>query len=237
MTVDPDHANASAAGPALADDPLRDALLEATLPNVAFDGWTRQALLHGAARIGEQAATAEALFPRLPRDLLVHFSDWADRRMIAAIDAERAAFDDVRVRDRVTACVLARLDALEPHKDATRRAVTLLALPGQAGLAARLLWQSVDRMWDLAGDTATDHNRYTKRALLAGVQSATLLCWLGDDSPGHETTRAFLDRRIDEVLRLGRATGPLIGRVVGLAATPCRLAGTLRTRLRAFGDA
>lgn len=221
------------------DDPLRDALLLATLPNVPFDGWTRRALLDGAAAADIAPATAEALFPRVPRDLLVHLSDWADRRMIGAVAADRDAFEAGRVRDKVAWCVRARLSALDPHKDAVRRAAATLALPGHAGLSARLLWRTVDRMWDLAGDTATDHNRYTKRALLAGVQSATLLYWLTDDSPGHEATHAFLDRRIDEVLRIGRATGPLIGRMLSLATTPCRLTGTVRDRLRdrAFGTA
>src|SRR5712671_1257964 len=62
--------------------------------------------------------------------------------------------------------------------------------------------KAVDAMWYAAGDTSTDFNFYTKRATLAGVYSSTLLYWLADRSPGSEATWGFLDRRIDDVMKI-----------------------------------
>jgi ubiquinone biosynthesis protein COQ9 len=83
-----------------------------------------------------------------------------------------------------------------------RRALALLSLPFNAGLALKLLYKTVDAMWYAAGDTSTDFNFYTKRATLAGVYSSTLLYWLADRSPGSEATWDFLDRRIDDVMKI-----------------------------------
>ena len=67
--------------------------------------------------------------------------------------------------------------------------------------AARLGWRSADAMWRLAGDTATDYNHYSKRAILGAVYASTMAVFLNDESDGYADTRAFLARRIDQVMR------------------------------------
>ncbi len=214
---------------------LRDAILEATLPHVAFDGWTDRTLRDGAVAAGHEPGAAARAFPRGGVDAIVHFSDWADRRMLAAIADEADSFAALRVRDKITRAVRLRLELLEPHHEAVRRAMTVLAMRAQAGQSARLLYRSVDAMWRAAGDTATDFNFYTKRGLLAGVQSSTMLYWLGDGSEGHAATWSFLDRRIADVMRIGKAIGKLRG-ATGQGGEgrplPLRLAMGLGARLR-----
>ena len=70
-----------------------------------------------------------------------------------------------------------------------------------------LLYRTVDAIWYAAGDTSADFNFYTKRATLAGVFSSTLFYWLNDRSEGNEATWAFLDRRIDDVMRFEKFKG------------------------------
>jgi ubiquinone biosynthesis protein COQ9 len=159
----------------------RDAALEAALPRVPALGWD---------------AAAEG-FPGGAMGMVAWFSDRADRAM-----AELAAtpgFQALRTTARVRALVLHRLGFLERHRDAVRRAAGLLARPGRAG---RLLAGTVDQIWNLAGDAATDANRHSKRAILAGVYAATLLYWLRD--PGAEALAGFLDRRLAGAARIGR---------------------------------
>jgi ubiquinone biosynthesis protein COQ9 len=103
------------------------------------------------------------------------------------------------------------------HREAVRRALGLLALPHNAPVAATTLWRTVDAIWYAAGDTATDFNYYTKRGLLAGVYSATVLYWLEDRSEGLADTWTFLDRRIGDVMRVPQALGAIRDR---LAAFP-----------------
>jgi ubiquinone biosynthesis protein COQ9 len=179
----------------------RDALIEAMLPDVAFDGWTRPALRAAARRIGVPAAEALALFPDGTADFAACFSRWADRRMLDRL--ETLPLDQLRVPERIALAVNIRLEIVEPWREAVRRALVLLALPQNGALALRLLYETVDGIWYAAGDSATDFSFYTKRATLAGIYAATLLYWLEDRSPGFADTRAFLDRRLADVARIG----------------------------------
>lgn len=182
---------------------MRRAILNALLPNVAFDGWTDKALAQAAEQAGYDAVDAKRAFPRGPVQAVDYFSAETDRRMIEALD--RLDLPAMRIRDRIACAVRTRLDLLAPHKEAVRRAVAFEALPGHAPQAVRAVSRTVDAMWHAAGDTATDWNYYTKRALLAGVYTSTVLVWLGDQSADGAETWVFLDRRIEDVMRIEKA--------------------------------
>jgi ubiquinone biosynthesis protein COQ9 len=181
----------------------RDALIEAMLPDVVFDGWSRAALRAAARRIGMPTAQALALFGGGPAAFVACFSRWADRRMLDRL--ETAPLNELRVPERIALAVTTRLEIVEPWREATRRALVVLALPQHAPLAMRLLYETVDGIWYAAGDSATDFSFYTKRLTLAGIYAATLLYWFEDRSDGFAETRAFLDRRLAGVARLGEA--------------------------------
>ena len=205
----------------------RDALLLAALPHVAFDGWTGQALRRGAEAAGfgpEDIATA---FPGGVAEVADHFHDWADRAMVARLDEAGSAYAELRVRDRITEAVLTRLDLLLPYRDAVRRDLSRRSLRPVSRRGLRQLYRTVDAMWRAAGDSSTDFNFYTKRGLLAGVYASTLLVWLDDRSEEQEITRAFLERRIGEVLAIGKRMSGL-KRVGDWAEAPFRLAARLR---------
>lgn len=189
-------------GETLADAP-RLALLRAVLPHVAFDGWSERALKAGAADLGMTAAMARALFPGGGTELVALHCRNMDDEMARLLAAR--GLDTLRVRDRIVAAVRLRLELAGTEREAVRRAVTLLALPGNAGLGARLLYGTVDAIWRAAGDTATDWNFYSKRGLLAAVYGSSVLYWLQDDSEGYEDTWAFLSRRVDDVMRIPKA--------------------------------
>jgi ubiquinone biosynthesis protein COQ9 len=178
----------------------RDRILLATLPHVAFDGWTRKALTAGVTDACLGPDMALRAFPDGIPELVDHFADWADRRMLVELEHRGAAA--MRIRDRIATGVRARLEVLAPHREAVRRSLAFLALPLNAPLAARLLWRTVDAMWYAAGDNATDFNYYTKRGLLAAVYTTTVLCWLADSSENFADTWAFLDRRIADVMKV-----------------------------------
>jgi ubiquinone biosynthesis protein COQ9 len=181
----------------------RDALIEAMLPDVAFDGWSRATLRAAARRIGMPVAAALALFADGPAEFVACFSRWADRRMLDRLAS--LPVDELRVAERVALAVNIRLEIVEPWREAVRHALAVLALPQHAALALRLLYETVDGIWYAAGDSATDFSFYTKRMTLAGIYAATVLYWLEDRSPGFADTRAFLDRRLGDVARITAA--------------------------------
>jgi ubiquinone biosynthesis protein COQ9 len=125
--------------------------------------------------------------------------DAIDKAMLDAFPPER--IDAMKVRDRIRELILYRYDAIRPNREALRRALAILAQPQNLPDAARLAWRAADRIWRLAGDTSTDLNHYSKRAILVGVYGSTTLVFLDDESPELVATRAFLNRRIDDVMR------------------------------------
>lgn len=183
----------------------RQLLLLAALPHVVFDGWTAGAIRAAADDLDWPPAQAVNAFPGGAAEMIEAFSDWADRGMLAAFEA--ADQSDLRLSDKVAAAVRARLELLEPHKEAVRRGVAFFALPANGPLGLKCLYRTVDAVWYAVGDRSTDYNFYTKRLLLAGVVSSTLLCWMNDRSAGHGETWAFLDRRISQVVRVGGRLG------------------------------
>ncbi len=197
---------------------IREKLLLATLAHVPFDGWSDAAIRAGAEDAGLAPAEALNAFPGGPAEALAVFSDWADRQMLARL--EKTDLAALKVRERVAAGVRLRLEALTLHKEAVRRGLSFLALPPNAGRALKSLHRTVDAIWTLAGDRSSDYNYYTKRLLLAGVLSSTTLFWLNDRSEGHAQTWAFLERRIDEVLKVGGRLGKTMK---GLLDLPDRL--------------
>ena len=177
----------------------REAVVAAALPHIPFDGWTDKALAAGARSAGMEAADAQRLFPRGALEAIELYSVMADRAMAEAVAAAPA---ETGVRDKIALGIRARLDFVAPHKEAVRRATTVLAMPQNAATGMRLLYRTVDTLWYAAGDTATDFNHYTKRAILAAICSATFLFWFNDRSMDHGPTLAFLARRLDEHARV-----------------------------------
>jgi len=181
--------------------PERDAAIEAMLPNVPFEGWTTRALRAGLLTAGMPEDETTLLFPGGAADMIEVFCDLADRRMIEAA----ALLTETKLTARVRAVISLRLAMNRPHKEAIRRALSVLALPGNARTAAAITARTVDAIWYAAGDRSADFSWYTKRAILTAVYGATLLFWLRDVSEDDEETRAFIDRRLSGVGRLTQA--------------------------------
>ncbi|MFL6857619.1 MAG: COQ9 family protein [Allosphingosinicella sp.] len=184
-------------------DELKLALAPHLAPNAVFDGWGDKALAVAAAELGVPAPRARLCFPGGGAEMIDAWFDSIDRAMAEAFPLER--IEAMKVRDRINALVMFRIEAIDPNKEALRRAAAILAQPQNLPLAARLGWRAADRMWRIAGDRATDFNHYSKRAILMGVYAATQLVYLDDDSEGLAATRAFLNRRIDDVMRFEKA--------------------------------
>jgi len=197
---------------------LKSKLLEAALGHVAFDGWSEASFAAACRDVGVDVAVARGVCPHGALDLAVAYHKRGDALMLAAM---QGATDEMKVRERVTFAVRARVEAID-DKEVVRRGTTLFALPQNAGEGARLIWGTADAIWDALGDSSEDVNWYTKRMILGGVYSATVLFWLGDDSPDNSATWAFLDRRIGDVMQFEKVKAQVRANPVlkGLFAGP-----------------
>ncbi|MGC3938889.1 COQ9 family protein [Roseobacter sp. EG26] len=174
-------------------------LLEAALLHVPFDGWSEATFKAAIRETATAPAVARAVCPRGAIDLAIAFHHRGDEAMLERLNSEDMS--EMKFREKIAAAVRFRLEAVS-DKEAVRRGTTLFALPIYAADGAKLIWGTADKIWDALGDTSDDVNWYTKRATLGGVYSATVLYWLGDDSPEATATWEFLDRRIEDVMQI-----------------------------------
>lgn len=184
------------------DDPYREirlAVLDAALPNAAFDGWTAEVLRAAVAAADIDNDMAVLAFPDGVSDLIAAFSARGDDLMAEALADVDAA--TLKIRDRIRRGVIARIEADVPHRIAARRAAAAMALPPRQIKGGRLTFATAHRIWRWAGDTDTDWNFYSKRLILSGVIASTRLRWFTDDADDFAATKDFLDRRIGDVMR------------------------------------
>ncbi len=181
----------------------RARILRATLGHVPFDGWSADALANGIRDAGVAEHLGRLAFQGGLAELAEYYSRFADERMLAGLDDTVLAA--MKLRERIIHALRLRFEQAEGEREAVRALMAWLALPGNQGLGARLLYRAVDAIWHGVGDTSTDFNFYTKRAMLAAILAATLLYWLTDDSAGRGATWAFIDQRIADVMEVEKA--------------------------------
>lgn len=195
-------------------DELAIALGPEIAASAVFDGWNDTALEAAAEMAGVDPDVARLAFPADSANgrAMQMIEAWirsVDRAMEAEWPEERLA--QLKIRERIRTLVAFRLEAVADIDEAVRRALAIMAMPQNAPRALRLGWDSADLMWRLAGDRATDYNHYTKRAILAGLYSSTLAVFVNDDSEGKEDTYAFLDRRIEGVMKFEKVKAQFLG--------------------------
>ena len=178
---------------------LRRRLALAVGENAVFDGWTRAAVDSAAGQLGIDAVQARLAMPKTQAGMIDVYIQEVDRALEAWFTPRRLA--TMKIREKIRSLIWHRLEIMGPAREAVRRALAILAMPHNLPLALRISWRSADLMWRIAGDTSADFNHYTKRMTLGAVYGSALLVWLDDQSEGWTETAAFLDRRIDDVMR------------------------------------
>jgi ubiquinone biosynthesis protein COQ9 len=210
-------------------DSERERLIQAMLPDVPFDGWSARALRGAARRAGIPYQEAAALFPRGAPDMVTAMSHWADRQMLQRLETallqspgQAPGAEPLGLSRRVALAIHIRFEVVLPWREAVRRGLSVLALPQNAPLGLKLLYDSVDAIWQGVGDHPTDFSFYTKRASLAAILAATTLYWLDDRSPNFEDTDAFVERRLADLYRLTGMTRRFSA-AFGMLPNPFRL--------------
>ena len=207
---------------------LRRELALSVGENAVFDGWTTSAVDSAAAQLGIDPVQARLAMPKSQSGMIDVYIQEVDRALEAYFTPKRLAA--LKIREKIRALIWHRLEIMGPAREAVRRGLAILAMPQNLPLALRISWRSADLMWRIAGDTSTDFNHYTKRMTLGAVYGSTLLVWLDDQSEGWSETAAFLDRRIDGVMRFekikaewrGSSERPSLSRFLGRLRYPPR---------------
>lgn len=219
--------NALPADPTL--DEIRVALAPVIGRHAGFDGWSDAAVHAAADEMGVDRDVAMLAFKGKTIDMIDAWVEGIDLELARRLPAEK--LNAMKIRDRITELLATRLEIMAPDRESLRRALAIMAMPQNLAKAAKIGWRSADRMWRLAGDTATDLNHYTKRMTLSAVYGSTLSVFVNDDSENFADTRAFLDRRIDNVMQIEKVKyqakqrkkyTPSLSRFIGRLRYPAR---------------
>ena len=176
-------------------DRTEQAVLDGAIRLAPSLGWSARMVERASAEQGLSKGDAELLFPHGARDLAALLSRRHDARALALLPADPAG---LKIREWIAKGVGTRLDVADAERDSTRRWAGFLALPWNADLGLKLAWESADTIWRWAGDTATDENHYSKRAILAGILVPALSIRLSQGRPAAE---AFVANRIENVMQ------------------------------------
>jgi len=210
-------------------DEVRAALAPIIARNAGFDGWSDTAVHASADEAGVDRDVAKLAFKDNAIDMIDAWIDSIDMELAHRLPAEKLAA--MKIRDRITALLATRLDIMAPDRESLRRAMAIMSMPQNLVRSAKIGWRSADRMWRLAGDTASDFNHYTKRMTLSAVYASTLSVFVNDDSDNFADARAFLDRRIDNVMQFEKVKFqakqrqeyvPSLSRFIGRLRYPAR---------------
>lgn len=212
---------------------LRTSVLLATLPHVAFDGWSMAALEAGAESLGLPKADAKRAFPGGPADAVAHHAALADKTMVQRFTALDPPPE--RTRDKVATLIRLRLECAADEREAVRLGLGLLARPQNATLGLKSLAKTADVIWRAAGDRSADFNWYTKRGLVSAVYMSTTVYWLNDRSEGSGDTWLFLDRRLNDAMKLPMRAKGFAQKLAMALPRPGRVASQMRRRRATSG--
>jgi ubiquinone biosynthesis protein COQ9 len=210
-------------------DEIRAALAPIIARNAGFDGWSEAAVHSAADEAGVDRDVAKLAFKDNAIDMIDAWIDSIDLELAHRLPSEKLGA--MKIRDRITALLATRLEIMAPDRESLRRAMAIMAMPQNLVRSAKIGWRSADRMWRLAGDTASDFNHYTKRMTLSAVYASTLSVFVNDDSDNFADARAFLDRRIDNVMQFEKVKFqakqrqeyvPSLSRFIGRLRYPAR---------------
>ena len=185
---------------------LKDKIIDLSLPDINFDGWSKEVILSSFKKCKLKPEEFNVLFPLGIIDVVIHFIEMADRKMINDFHSNKSL--PGRIPERIKSLIMSRFEYLLPYKEAVRYSIGTLTLPQYAHLAANSLYKTTDEIWRAAGDKSTDFSFYTKRGTLAGVYSSTLIYWIGNNDKTIDSIESFLDRRLDNIAKFGKLSKP-----------------------------
>lgn len=174
---------------------MEQAVLDAAIARAPVLGWNARLVRAACEAQGLSLGDEELLLPNGARDLAALLSRRHDDRAMADLAGVEAT--SLKIRERIARALSARMEAGAEDLEATRKCAAFLALPTNADLGLKLTWETADLLWNWAGDTATDWNHYSKRAILSGILIPALTMRWFD---GKEPAEAFVAARIENVM-------------------------------------
>ena len=101
---------------------------------------------------------------------------------------------------RIRKILLAKILIMNKEKAFYKKIFISLLVPKKNISLSRNLYNSIDQIWFIAGDTSTDFNFYTKRLILAGIYTRVMLFFFNNND--QKTLEKILDDNLKRVSKI-----------------------------------
>jgi ubiquinone biosynthesis protein COQ9 len=198
-------------------------ILKNFLDICVLDGWNNDSLGQSIEEAGFGAEDQNLIFPNAIHSLTDFFIEQGNEEFL--IKSKKINFSELRVRNKIKELVRLRLLIESDNKNALRALLTI-SKGRRIPALVKNAYKISDLMWSCAGDSSTDFNFYTKRAILSKVFTRTLIYFISDQSKNNEKSWDFLDDQIEKVMKIGEVKMKIkkyISKAQDCAAKACNL--------------
>lgn len=208
-------------------DDIQQRVLSAALQHVKVLGWSTAAMETAAVQLGLSPAVVGS-FPRREGHLVEAFNEDCNRRLKEELAKRAEELKRMRVRERVELGIKLRLEMITSLLESWPNALAVQARPSEVSHSFRNYSDIADIIWRAAGDKSTDFNWYTKRGSVVCIYIATEIHLLTDTSGDFIASWKFLQRRIDDVMAIGKHSNNTLA--VGSTILEALSGGLLRVK-------
>jgi ubiquinone biosynthesis protein COQ9 len=179
---------------------IQETILSSALKRVPEHGFTPKALTLGAQDAGYLEVSVQ-LFPRGVYDLINYHL--VTQRLALKNNVQFDPNTKLGLGRKIKILTMERLKANKDIIHCWQGALGHMSLLGNIPASLEELNALTDEIWYLAGDTSVDFSWYSKRASLAGVYASSEMFMTTDKSADFVATSEFLDRRLEDVQKVG----------------------------------
>ena len=177
---------------------IRNEILSEAKPYVIKYGWSEEMFKKLAKDSKFDSYTILSLFPDGYVSLTQLYLDEINNYMTEK--SKKLNFIRLKVHERIRELCILRFSIMQKEKKIINKTFFYLLLPNNYNFCLRNLYKTVDQIWYLAGDSSTDFNFYSKRAILASIYSTTLLHFVNNNN--FDETINLLNKQLKRVSKI-----------------------------------
>ena len=165
---------------------------------VSENGLTKNCLENISKKYGLNTDETDLLFPQGNIDLI----KFALEQLNNDLEVYCRQIDLIRlpIHKRIRKVLLSKISLMNKDKLFYRSIFLNLLIPKKNFSLSSQLYNSVDQLWFIAGDSSTDFNFYTKRLILSGIYSRVMLFFFNNNN--QEELENILDESLKRVSKI-----------------------------------
>ena len=165
---------------------------------ISEKGLSENCLVNISKKYGLNTDETDLLFPRGNIDLI----KFALEQLNNDLEVYCRQIDLIRlpIHKRIRKVLLSKISLMNKDKSFYRTIFLNSLIPKKNFSLSSQLYNSVDQLWIIAGDSSTDFNFYTKRLILSGIYSRVMLFFFNNNN--QEELENILDESLKRVSKI-----------------------------------